>query len=130
MSTDSRFDGPGPDEIWRSALAEGRFLLQQCRRCGSCRFPPALVCAGCGSPDLVWKGASGQGKVYSTTTVREREGSYNVALVDLAEGARMMSRVEDIDPDAVRIGMEVVARVINQEPEPMVVFVPTEGGPQ
>lgn len=126
MTTDPRFDGPGPDEIWRSAIAEGRFLLQHCRTCDACRFPPALVCASCGSPDLVWKEASGQGEVYSSTIVRDREGSYNVALIDLAEGARMMSRVEGIDPDAVHISMKVTARVV-QEPEPMVVFIPSEG---
>jgi len=127
MSADPRFDGPGPDEVWRSALAEGRFILQHCRKCSACRFPPALVCAACGSPDLEWREASGQGTVYSTTTVREREGSYNVSLVDLAEGARMMSRVEGVDPATVRIGMKVAARII-QEPESMIVFVPTEGG--
>lgn len=126
MSTDSRFDGPGPDEIWRSALAEGRFLVQQCRTCAAGRFPPALVCASCGSPDLVWAEASGQATVYSATTVRERDGSYNVSLVDLAEGARMMSRVEGIDPDAVRIGMPVEARIVH-EPETMVVFAPVQG---
>jgi uncharacterized OB-fold protein len=126
MSTDPRFDGPGPDQMWRAALAEGRFILQHCRGCGACRFPPALVCADCGSPDLVWREASGQGMVYSTTNVREREGSYNVALVDLAEGARMMSRVENIDPAAVRIGMKVAARIV-QESEPVLVFVPAGG---
>jgi uncharacterized OB-fold protein len=124
MNTDSRFDCPGPDEIWRSALTEGRFLVQQCRNCQTCRFPPALICASCGSPDLMWKEASGQGKVYSFTTVREREGSYNVALVNLAEGARMMSRVEGLDPGAVHMDMKVEARIVS-DPEPMVVFVPT-----
>lgn len=126
MSTDPRFDGPGPDEIWRNALAEGRFLLQHCAECGASRFPPALVCADCGSPNLVWKEASGRGRVYSATTVRDREGSYNVSLIDLEEGARMMSRVERIAPDAVRIGMDVTARII-PEPEPVVVFDPVGG---
>ena len=126
MSTDPRFDGPGPDETWRSALAEGRFLLQQCRRCDACRFPPALVCRDCGSPDLAWKEAAGQGAVYSTTTVRDREGSYNVSLIDLAEGARMMSRVEEIDPYGVHIDMKVEARIVG-ESGPMVVFVPASG---
>ncbi|HZW45882.1 MAG TPA: OB-fold domain-containing protein [Microvirga sp.] len=125
MTTDPRFDGPGPDETWRSALAEGRFILQHCRACGVCRFTPALVCAACGSPDLVWKEASGQGTVYSTTSVREREGSYNVALIDLDDGARMMSRVEDIDPAAVRIGMKVAARIV-QDSEPVLVFAPAD----
>ena len=127
MSTDPRFDGPGPDELWRSALAEGRFMIQHCQACGASRFPPAVVCSSCGSPELAWKEASGRGEVYSTTTVHEREGSYNVALINLAEGARMMSRVEGIAPDAVHIGMRVVARILT-EPEAMVVFVPDEGG--
>lgn len=127
MSTDPRFDGTGPDEIWRAALAEGRFFVQSCRRCGACRFPPALVCSSCGSPDLQWHEASGRGVVYSTTTVREREGSYNVSLIDLPEGARMMSRVEGVPPEAVRIGMSVRARIV-QGPDPVVVFDSAEGG--
>lgn len=126
MSADSRFDGPGPDETWRAALAEGRFLLQRCRACEACRFPPALVCAACGSAELEWQDASGHGTVYSTTTVREREGSYNVALIELAEGARMMSRVEAIDPSKVRIGMSVRSRITPGE-EPVLVFEPSEG---
>lgn len=127
MSTDPRFDGPGPDDTWHSALAEGRFMIQLCRACDACRFPPAVVCATCGSSELAWEEASGEGVVYSTTTVREREGSYNVALIDLQEGARLMSRVETIDPAAVRIGMRVAARVV-LEPEPVLVFVPAPGG--
>jgi uncharacterized OB-fold protein len=127
MSTDARFDGPGPDETWRAALAEGRFLLQQCRACSACRFPPAVVCAACGSPELTWNEATGRGVVYSTTMVRERDGGYNVALIELAEGGRMMSRVEGVEPAAVRIGMSVRAR-IGTEPEPVVVFEPADGG--
>ena len=48
--------------------------------------------------------------VYATTVVRPRDGEpYNVALVDTAEGRRM-SRVENVAPDQVRIGMEVRVR--------------------
>jgi uncharacterized protein len=36
---------------------------------------------------------------------------YNVALIDCDEGFRLMSRVEDIDPMQVRIGMRVRFRV-------------------
>jgi hypothetical protein len=126
MSTDSRFDGPGPDETWKEALGKGRFLIQRCRRCAGHRFPPTLVCSACGTPELEWVQVSGRGTVYSTTVVREREGSYNVALVDLAEGPRMMSRVEGVAPQDVRIGMTVVARIA-PDPEPHVVFDPAEG---
>ena len=123
MSTDPRFDGPGPDALYHQALHEGRFLLQHCEDCAATRFPPALVCRVCGSPRLAWREASGLGSVYSLTTVRDRGGDYNVALVDLGGGARMLSRVEDVAPDAVRIGQPVKARIVAGDP-PFVVFTP------
>lgn len=123
MNNDSRFDGPGPDDVFAAALAEGRMLLQQCRACGAARHPPALVCAACGSADLGWIEPSGRGTVYSTTTVRERDGAYNVAIIELAEGARLMSRVDGIPPEAVAIGLPVAARIVT-EPQPHLVFQP------
>src|SRR5215469_3519957 len=126
MSTDTRFNGIGPDELWRIALGEGRFLIQRCDQCGRHPFPPALVCAECGGPQIEWIEASGRGTVYATTTVRERQGSYNVSLIDLAEGPRMMSRVDKIPPDAVRIGMAVSAKIVDSPPK--VVFEPSDGG--
>jgi uncharacterized protein len=127
MATDTRFDGPGPDAQYLQALQEGRLMLQHCEDCAAVRFPPALVCRACGGPRLQWRASPGRGSVYSLTTVRDRAGDYNVALVDLEGGARMMSRVEDVAPDAVRIGQRVRARIVAGE-EPFVVFAPAEGG--
>ena len=125
MTADPRFDGPGPDELWRAALAEGRFLIQRCRSCAKHRFPPALVCAACGAAALEWVPASGRGTVYASTIVREHEGGYNIALIELAEGARLLSRVDGIAPEAVVIGMPVAARIIPGA-EPLVVFEPAD----
>jgi uncharacterized OB-fold protein len=50
--------------------------------------------------------------------------SYNVALIDLDEGPRMMSRVESMASDAVRIGMRVKARIAVEGDSPLVVFDP------
>ena len=102
MATDSRFDGPGPDAQFLQALGEGRVMLQHCQDCAAVRFPPALVCRRCGSPRLDWRASPGQGTVYSTTTVRDRAGDYNVAIVELEGGARMMSRVEGVGAEGVR----------------------------
>ena len=54
---------------------------------------------------------------------------YNVALIDIDEGFRMMSRVEDIAPTAVKIGMRVKFRVHRAEGDepPYPVFTPAEG---
>ncbi|MNC72996.1 hypothetical protein D3C75_1241260 [compost metagenome] len=65
--------------------------------------------------------------VYSTTVVRQRppSPSYNVALIDLAEGVRMMSRVEGVAPEEVRIGMAVRAKISCDDPAAAVlVFEP------
>ena len=75
-----------------------------------------------------WRVSSGRGTVYATTTVHRRGGeTYNVALIDLEEGFRMMSRVEGIEPEAVEIGMAVELRMRTEYDEPVPVFVPMEG---
>ena len=67
------------------------------------------------------------GTVYSTSTIHrkpEAGGNYNVAIIDLDEDVRMMSRVEDESPDAVFIGQRVQARVVQKEGRGLVVFQP------
>jgi hypothetical protein len=77
-------------------------------------FYPRVLCPHCGSERLEWVAPSGRGTVYSTTIVRRKPadgGDYNVCLVDLAEGPRMLSRVAGVAPEEVRIGMAVKARI-------------------
>ena len=74
-------------------------------------FPRVLAPSGREGP-LAWRVSSGLGTVYATTYVTPRgEPAYNVALIDMDEGYRLMSRVEGIPADQVRIGMRVKARV-------------------
>ncbi len=113
-----------PDAEFRAFLAEGRFMIQRSKSSSAHIFYPRVLAPGTGARDLEWVQASGRGVVYSTTVVRKKppEPSYNVALIDLAEGPRMMSRVEGLEPSAVAIGMAVQARIIDQDGEPVVVF--------
>lgn len=130
MATDTRFDGPGPDAQYRQALEEGRFVLQHCEDCAATRFPPALVCRVCGSPRLAWRAGPAEAEVYAATTVRDRAGDYNVVIVELPGGARMMSRVDGVDGSAtpeVPIGLRVRPRIVGQGAEPHVVFIADEG---
>lgn len=124
------FDGPGPDAQFAQALAQGRFQIQHCTACGQHVFYPRALCPYCGSAQLEWVAPSGAGSVYSSTTVRrkpESGGDYNVALVDLAEGPRLMSRIDGIAPDQVRIGMRVQARVIDDPAKgKLLVFIPQD----
>ena len=104
----------GPEKRYLDALQEGRFEIQKCAACAKHVFYPRVLCPHCGSNRLDWAAPSGRGVVYSTTVVRRKPadgGDYNVCLVDLAEGVRMMSRVVSVAPADVKIGMAVKARI-------------------
>jgi uncharacterized OB-fold protein len=104
----------GPLAIWQEHLEANRLMVQRCTGCARHLFYPRVLCPHCGSQSLEWKAAAGTGTVYSTTVVARRDsegGPYNVALVNLDEGVRMMSRVEGIAPEAVAIGQRVKALI-------------------
>ena len=94
-------------------------------------FYPRLVSPETGAADLEWRVSAGLGTVHATTVVHPQQGTpYNVALIDVDEGFRLMSRVEDIDPRAVKIGLRVKFRVHTPEgdEDPYPVFTPAEHG--
>lgn len=115
-----------PDADFQRHLQEGRFMIQRGRSSGRHHFYPRAIEPGTGNDDLEWVPASGLGTVYSTTVVRTRPPapSYNVALIDLAEGPCLMSRVEGVAPEAVAIGMAVRVRIVNADGQAYVVFDP------
>lgn len=132
MSEQARDDHAslGPESRYKKRLAEGIFEIQCCNICAKHQFYPRTACRYCGSVDFRWVAPSGQAKVYSTTVVRRKTtegGDYNVAIVTLSEGPRMMSRVEGIAPDQVRIGMDVRARIKGHHEEVVLVFTPDVG---
>ena len=115
----------GAEAHYRAALNEGRFLIQRCDGCPRHVFYPRVVCPHCGGSSLAWVDPKGTGAVYSTTTVRrkpEAGGDYDVSLIDLDEGVRMMSRVEGVGPAEVKFGMRVRAKVVNDDGVGLVVF--------
>jgi uncharacterized OB-fold protein len=121
------FDGPGPEAIFKAHLAEGRFMIQRSASTGLHVFYPRVVVPCSGEADLEWVEAGGEGTVYATTVTRRRAeqgGDYNVALVDLDEGPRMMSRVVGVEPVDVIIGMKVRAKIDELNGAPAVLFEP------
>lgn len=102
-------------------------MIQRSRSSGRYVFFPRVAEPGSGRNDLEWVEASGLGTVYSITVNRTRAGDYNVALVELDEGPRLMSRIEGVE--TVPIGTRVKARIVEIDGEPAVVFdVLNEGG--
>lgn len=94
-------------------LAEGKFLLKWCLECGLAHFYPREFCPHCwGATE--WREASGHATVHATTTVRQMGFEpfrsnlpYNLAIVELAEGPKMLTSVVGCDPDDVHIGLAV-----------------------
>lgn len=102
----------GVEVRYQAALDAGRFEIQCCTACSRHVFYPRQICPHCGSPALRWVQPSGWGTVYSTTTVRlDPKDVHDVSLIDLDEGVRLMSRVDDLPPGSARIGQRVKARV-------------------
>jgi uncharacterized protein len=113
-------NGGPPAEVYRRYLESGRLGFQRCAGCGAAVFYPRVLCPVCGSAELAWETSSGRGVVYATTAVYRRDADpYNVVLVDLEEGFRMMSRVEDVPADEVEVGTRVALRIDREDESPV-----------
>ena len=124
-------DQSSPLTIYLDHLSRGELGYQHDPETGRPVFYPRVVAPGSGGDRLEWRVSAGLGTVHATTVVYPAEGKpYNVALIDCDEGFRLMSRVEDIAPDAVKIGMRVRFRLRHPggEEPPCPVFFPAEGG--
>ncbi|MDP9965625.1 putative OB-fold protein [Variovorax paradoxus] len=120
----------GVQAFHQRELDAGRFLLQRCGGCGRHVYYPRESCPHCGGAALEWKVPGGLGTVHAVTTVRRKPadgGDLNLSLVELDEGVRLMSRIENLAPEAVRIGQRVRARVQVQDGRGLVLFDAVEG---
>ena len=94
-------------------IAEGVLRIQHCQACGRYVFYPRAVCPHCTSVDLGWVEASGSGRIHSYTVVHRAPADYRdeipyvVALVELDEGVRMMTRLVGVEPVDVRVDLPV-----------------------
>ncbi len=108
-------------------LKKGELAYQVCKDDNKPFFYPRAVAPETGSSNLEWKVSKGLGTVYTTTVVHYKgEPPLNVAMIDMDEGFRLMSRVEDIDAMEVKIGMRVKFRANpgDEKTLPFPVFTP------
>lgn len=104
-------------------------LAYQVTEDGKVVFYPRAVAPVTGG-NLQWRVSKGLGTVYSTTVVyAKNEAPLNVALIEMDEGFRLMSRVEEIDAMQVKIGMRVKFRAHpgDEKQPPYPVFTSVEG---
>jgi uncharacterized OB-fold protein len=101
------------EPFW-TALGDGHFLLKWCQECGRPHYYPRTYCPFCWA-ETEWRPASGAGVVFATTVVR-RVGlkpfsgrvPYNLSIVELAEGPRLLTNVIGSPPEQVKVGAPVV----------------------
>jgi uncharacterized OB-fold protein len=120
----------GPEQQFKNYLSEGKFMIQKSKSLNKFFFHPRVAFPGTGERDLEWVEASGDGIVYSTSCNRrlpEKGGDFNISLITLQEGPRMMAKIEGVAPDQVVIGQKVKARISSLKGEPAIIFDIVEG---
>jgi len=93
---------------------KGELRFQRCTNCGCFRHPPRELCAECRSFVWEWAPSTGHGTVFTYTIVERAlhpafagATPYAAAVVEFPEGVRLLSRVIDVAPADLRIGMPV-----------------------
>ena len=107
---------PTPETLpfWEGTKAH-RLMLPWCNACSKPHFYPRSICPSCLSDDIEWRQASGKGKLH-TYVINSKAAKgfiktpYVIAVIELAEGPRMMSNIvteETPTPDMLPIDAEV-----------------------
>ncbi|MFE2235363.1 Zn-ribbon domain-containing OB-fold protein [Streptomyces sp. NPDC059442] len=134
-----RFDLPDVDAFTRpywDAAAGGRLLLRRCAGCGRAHHYPREFCPHCWSEDVAWEPAGGRATLYTWSVVHRNDlppfgerVPYVAAVVDLAEGPRMMTEVVGVAEAALRIGMDLEVAFHVREDTTIPVFTAPGGRP-
>lgn len=122
---------PETQPFWEGAKA-GRLTIQRCRTCDRAYFYPRPFCPHCSSDDVEWFTASGRATLASYV-ISERAAPgftapYVIAIVELAEGPRMMTNIVGVDPDPDRLPLDLPLMVRFEERGDVAVpvFAPAE----
>lgn len=115
---------PNPEtaHFW-DGLREGELRLQRCHTCAHAYFPPRAFCPSCHSRDVDVFAASGRATLHSYVIhhrdVPGFDAPYAIAVVELAEGPRIMTNIVDAPqtPEALVLDMplELVATPVSEE---------------
>lgn len=122
---------PKPDPetapFW-DAAAVGILKIQKCGGCDEHIFYPRLICPTCMSDRLEWVAVSARARIHALTVVHRAAAPFRddlpfaVAIVELEEGPRMMTRVLTDTPEALRIGDPVRVHFVPQADGPPLPF--------
>ena len=133
---EAAFPAPQPGEAaapyWR-ALEEGRLVFQRCKSCGHAWLPGRGECPRCLAPDPEWTPAAGNAKLVSWVIFHHGYHEYyaarlpyNVAVVELEEGPRLVSNIVEADGQ-LKIDMRLELVIQREAGMALARFKPTQG---
>jgi len=124
---------PETKHFW-DGCKDGALRLQRCRACGQTYFPPRPFCASCGSRKVSVFKASGKAILWSYVIhhrpVPGFTPPYAIAVVQLAEGPRMMTNIIDCPqtPEALVLDMPLTVAFEKMDDEiTLPLFKPVKG---
>jgi uncharacterized protein len=98
-------------------LDGGELRFQRCGGCGNAWLPAREECPRCLSDQVSWEASSGRGRVISWVVYHQAvhpafadRVPYNVAIVELDEGPRLITNVTGAD-DALTIELPVTVSI-------------------
>jgi 3-oxo-4,17-pregnadiene-20-carboxyl-CoA hydratase alpha subunit len=99
-------------QFFWDGTSQRELRIQRCPACERLRHPPGPFCPSCGHDRPGYVVSSGLGEIFSYVVHRHppvpgKRLPIVIALVELAEGVRMLGELLDVPPDDVRIGQPV-----------------------
>jgi uncharacterized OB-fold protein len=121
---------PDAEPYWEG-LAAGEIRYQHCTACSQPVWPAHSFCPHCGGGRPEWRVSKGRGAIYSFSTVVRGPtpafasiAPYTVGFIEMEEGYFLFAQIEGTD-EALRIGADVEAKLIQRGDQKLPVFVVT-----
>lgn len=119
---------PINDYGFEQFLSEGKLMGSRCNTCETLYVPPRSLCPGCRHSEMEWAETAGEGRLVAFTSISigtpammkegyDRNNPYCSGAVELAEGARVVARIEGVDsqhPETIEVGMPLKVKFLHQ----------------
>jgi len=102
---------------WRIRDRYYNLVGNRCVKCGREFFPPVYRCRSCGSDQLEDRAMPKEGKIVTYTQLHETlpgfeaQAPFFLAVVELKNGAKVLTQIVDSPDEAVKTGAKVRATV-------------------
>ncbi len=119
-------------DAYHEGLAAGELRVMRCSSCGTAQFPPRAVCPACATPGAAeWVTTTGRGRIWSFGVFHKAylpapapQPPYNVAVVQLDEGPKVITNIVSVPDAEIRVGTAVQAVFAAQDGTTAVRFRP------